>query len=165
MNKTGLIITTNRFNNYFESKTYPIICDSIESAKNELINTLVKEFKNLKIDFPDDLNDFEHVVFNEQYVKSNAFTYKVFDNNTWSEPWEPNEIYTDVLDKMLEEENKEQVDFDKLYKDEEQEDETMEDTTNEDKFYEELKEKAKVFEKEVEDCNCLKCHPSSQEEN
>ena len=157
MNKVGLFITLNKYKNCFQSRTETKLCNSLDEAKHELIDILANEYKYLQIDFPDDLQDFEHIIFDEIYVNANAFTYKIFENNNFIEPWDSNEIYEEVLDELLENEQKLITNNDEL----KEQDEIMESNYDEEMFgyndLKELQEKAKNFEKEVEDCDCNKC--------
>jgi hypothetical protein len=62
-----------------------------------------------------DLIDFEYIWFKEQYVKTNAFVYQIYHNDKWSEPWDTQDIYEDVLEKIQDYENKNIPDFSKIY--------------------------------------------------
>lgn len=115
MNKIGLIITINKFKHCFETNQTTMICETIDEAKNILINHLTKEFSNLNIDYPFDLIDFEYHWLGQQYVNTDAFTYKLFINDKWHEPWELQEIYSDVLDKIQANEEADPPNFEEIY--------------------------------------------------
>ena len=129
MNNVGLIVTINKYKNYFSSIQTSIICTSLEDAKVELIKYIVAHFTPLNIDFPSNLADFENIWFNHTYVNANSFSYKIFEDGNWHEPWEHQEIYDDVLDVMLVHETANPPDFSKLYGEESGETEIPEDTT------------------------------------
>jgi hypothetical protein len=75
----------------------------------------VAHFTPLNIDFPLELTEFENIWFNQTYVSADAFTYKIFQNNAWSEPWSQQDIYDDVLEIMLAHEVANPPDFAKIY--------------------------------------------------
>lgn len=167
MNNIGLIVTLNKFNTYFETKQETFICESEEKAREELINLLVNNFKSLNIDFPQELVDFEYIWFKQQYVNCNCFDYKLF-NSKWSEPWEPQDIYSEVLDRMFDEDSKNPPDFSEIYG-EPNPDESKQDkfTMENDEKIQELENKLKeiisqaktahVKEDQVKECKCEKC--------
>ena len=170
MSKIGLIITINKFTTYFESNTYTYIYenDNINDARNTLVSILVENFKYINIDFPDNLIDFEYEWFKQQYVKASSFTYKVFENNKWSEPWDCDDIYDDVLVKLEEYEIQNAPDFTKIYG-EPNPDVDINDNFNIEnnehvhEFETKLKEiisqsqNVKIKEDEVKDCKCERC--------
>ena len=168
MSNIGLIITINRFSTYFESNTYTSEFDNIENARNKLVNTLVENFKYLNIDFPNNLIDFEYLWFKQQYVKANSFAYKVFVNNKWTEPWDYDDIYDDVLVKLEEYEIQNAPDFAKMYgepnPDVDADDNfNIENNEHVHEFETKLKEiisqaqSVNIHEDEIRDCQCEKC--------
>ena len=94
----GLIIVINK---YLSQEILTFNFNSIDEAKNKLISILIDKFKNLNIDFPLLLSDLEYLWFNEESLDLPIFTYKIFDD-TWTNPWDDQEIYSDVLDKLHE---------------------------------------------------------------
>ncbi len=173
MTNIGLIITINRFSTYFESNTYTSEFDNIDEAKVKLISTLVENFKYINIDFPNNLVDFEYLWFKEQYVKANSFTYKIFTNNKWLEPWEYDDIYDDVLVKLEEYEILNAPEFEKIYgepnPDEDADDNfNIENNEHVHEFETKLKEiisqaqSVKIQEDEIRDCQCEKCQEGYQ---
>ena len=80
MNKFALVLTINKYSTYFETQTIYNIYDSLEIAKQALIDIIFSNFKYLNIDYPTDLIDFEYIWFKEQYVKTNAFVYQIYYN-------------------------------------------------------------------------------------
>lgn len=173
MNSTALIITMNKFNKYFQSFDKTFVCENLDNAREELIKYLASQFDHLRIDFPDNYLDFSYVWFEEQSVNAEVFSYKIFDNNMWREPWEHEEIYQDVITTLEEMDKKIPIDFSKIYAepnpDEEENDdfkfEHNEDTTIMDaKISDVLCEahdqefvKNLHVEDTVEDCPCADC--------
>ena len=102
LSKYGLVININKYNSYCEIKHTTYICNSIDDCKNKLIDLLVLEFNNLHIDFPLDILDFEYIFLKQNYINTNVFNYMIFFDNEWIHPWEHQDIYTDVLDKLFE---------------------------------------------------------------
>ena len=107
----GLIIIINK---YSSQETLTFNLKSIDEAKDKLITILVDNFKHLNIDFPLDISDLEYTWFNEEYNNLSIFTYKIY-NNDWITPWDEQDIYTDVLDKLYELEIATAPDFSELY--------------------------------------------------
>lgn len=101
MSKIGLTITLNKYNKYFKSINKLFLCDTLDETKNTLINYLIEQFKSLLIDFPSELEDLRYMWFDQQNVEAEIFKYKIFINNRWDEPWEPQEIYSEVLEIMF----------------------------------------------------------------
>ena len=111
----GLIITINKYNNCFSHDTVTFNLNTIDDVKDKLISTLVDAFKELNIDFPLELSDFEYIWFDSQYTKLPIFMYKIY-NNLWLENiWDEQDIYTDVLSKMHELEISNPPNFSSLY--------------------------------------------------
>jgi hypothetical protein len=115
MENIGLFIIINKFTNCFETIYHTTTGTTMDNIKDILISYLAKQFNILDIDFPLELHDFEYIWFKQQHIICNAFNYKIFYKNNWVEPWELEELYTDVLDKMLEENNKNPPNFSELY--------------------------------------------------
>jgi hypothetical protein len=165
MNKIALVLTINKYFTYFETQTIYNIYDSLEIAKQSLIDIIFSNFKYLNIDYPSDLIDFEYIWFKEQYVKTNAFVYQICYNDKWSEPWDPQDIYDDVLEKIQDYENKNVPDFSKLYGEpnpdmEEDDNFTSNHTEQSHEFEQKLKEiisSAQNNDDLLKDCNCSQC--------
>lgn len=168
MNNFGLVLTINKYNTYFESVSYFNVYESLEDAKKLLVNTLVDHFKHINIDFPLELIDFEYAWFKEQYVKTNAFVYKIYSNDRWSEPWEPQDIYDDVLQQLENYEIENVPDFSKMYGEpnpdaDAYDDFSIEHNEQTHEFEAKLKEiisqaqSVTIKEDEVKDCPCDKC--------
>lgn len=111
----GLVITVNKLNHYWDTTQLTFVCDTLDNAKKTLVNNLASQFYVLNIDFPLELAEFEYIWFKQQQVEANSFYYKIFMNESWSEPWDIQEIYADVLDVMLEMETNNPPDFSTLY--------------------------------------------------
>lgn len=106
MNNFGLIVIINKYNkNIYSSysKTFNII--NIDEGYNKLIEYLAEQFNHLIIDFPQDLDDFEYIWFDNSYVNSSVFDYYIF-NDKWIQPWNKQELYEDVLNLMFDKETK-----------------------------------------------------------
>lgn len=168
MNNIGLVITINKFKQYFETSQSTLICESIDEAKYKLIDYLAKEFNNLNIDYPFDFSDFEYNWFGQQYVNTNAFYYTLFIDGAWHEPWEHQDIYSEVLDKMQTIEEANPPNFDEIYGEPNPDEDTV------DKFSMEKTEQIHEFEKKlteiikqsktlnfkedhIKECECEKC--------
>lgn len=168
MEKTALVITINKFTSYFESNNYYTLHDSESDAKKHLEQVLVDNFKHLNIDFPDNLVDFEYQWFKQQYVKANSFSYKLFFSGKWSEPWDYDDIYDDVLVKLEEYEMANAPDFATMYGEPDPDVEasdnfTIENNEQTHEFETKLKEiisqaqNSKIKDDEVKDCPCERC--------
>ena len=162
MENIGLIVIINKFNKYFESQTFTFMSDTLITAKSNLINLIVENLKNINIDFPDKLIDFEYEWFNHQYVNCNVFSYKILMNNTWSEPWDYDDLYDDILIKLEAYEIQTVPDFTQLYSEPDGETEDNYDCqTN--IFEAKIKEiisqtnDKKLEDDYVKDCSCDKC--------
>ena len=167
----GLIIYVNKYNACFETIEKIFECTDLDSAKNQLINYLVDQFKNLNIDYPFELVDFEYLWFGQQFVRCNSFYYKLCIDSKLSEPWELQDIYTDILDEMLRLEHENPPDFSKLYCEPtiDDTDENSKDVFNSENNEQisELETKLKEIiaqaktanhvEETVKQCNCEKC--------
>lgn len=168
MNSIGLIVNIYKFNHNFDAVNSTFICESINDAKDKLINYLISQLGNLNIDYPMDLTEFENIWFKQNYVNTNAFSYFIFQDNKWIQPWELHEIYDEFLDKMIEKESSNPPDFETIYgepnPDEEVNDnftmEQSEDILNFEKKLAEIMNNAKNIdfkEDQVKDCDCNKC--------
>jgi hypothetical protein len=168
MNKIGLIVNINKYNHYFETSNATFVCDSVDEAKNKMIDHLVTRMGSLNIDYPMDLNDFEYIWFNQNYVNTNAFIYFIFNETKWYQPWDLQEIYEEFLDKMVEKDSSNPPDFDTIYgepnPDEEAEDNfTMEHSEEVQKLEQQLSEiisnakNVDIHENTVTDCDCDRC--------
>jgi hypothetical protein len=175
MNKIGLILTINKFKQYFQSSQMTWSCDSLEEAKYKLIEYIANEFYNVNIDYPFDLLDFEHHWFGQQYTNTNAFNYKIFMEGEWHNPWDDQEIYSDVLAKIQAAEESNPPNFDELYGEPDgdgdaENNSTMEQNDEihelEKKLTEIIKESKKTTFKEdqVKECKCDKCKENHPEE-
>lgn len=163
MSQIGLIVTINKFKNYFTSNQKTWICETIDEARAKLVEYLADELNKINIDYPTELIDFEYIWFDRQYVNCNAFNYKIFVENNWCEPWESQDIYYDVMDKILEQEYKNPPDFDQMYS-EPNPDEDVIDRDDCDyefeKKMEDIMNKTKnidLKEEQVKACRCEKC--------
>lgn len=168
MNKIGLVVNVNKFNHNFDVSNITLVCDSMDDVKEKLINYLILQLGNLDIDYPMDLTEFENIWFKENYVNTNAFSYFIFQNNKWVQPWDLQEIYDDFLDKMIEHDSSNPPDFDTIYgepnPDEEVNDDfTMDQSEDIQKFEKKLAEimanaKSVDFkEDQIKDCDCNQC--------
>ena len=111
----GLVITYVSFNKNIEIINDYIICQDIENSKIELIKYFSNKIQNLNIDYPLEYEKLEYLVFNDNYINCNMINYKIFNNNTWSDPWDIQEIYDEVLELLLQKENEQEIDMNELY--------------------------------------------------
>lgn len=169
MNKIGLIVTINKFKYYFETSQTTFSCDSIDDAKDKLVEHLAREFATMKIDFPLDLTDFENEWFDKKYVNTNAFYYQLFMEGNWHEPWDQQDIYLEVLDKMLQEEYNNLPNFEEIYGEPDPDEEIIDKFPMEsEKIHEFEKKLTEIIknakdihfkEDSVKECKCDKCFP------
>jgi hypothetical protein len=124
--------------------------NNLDNCKKYLIEYLASLLKNINIDFPDQLLDFEYIWFNQTFMDSSFFSYDVNSE----EPWDYQEIYEEVLDKLLEIEHANIPDFAELYSEEEEEDHNYSNIIEQE--HEDALEKFDQVE-QVEECNCAKC--------
>ena len=138
MSSYGLIITINKYIKYFETIKQTFVCNSLEECKYKMIEFIANQFTFLNIDFPLELNDFEYIWFEQNYTQLNVFSYTIFTNFTKTiskgeepftedlekiyysskmdnEPWELQDIYYEVIEKIHELEINNPPDFSQLY--------------------------------------------------
>lgn len=169
MVQCGLIITIIKPQNFkTEQTTYT--CDSLDDAKNKLIERLVSVF-SINIDYPFDFVDFEYQWFEQQYINSNAFYYKIFIEGKWESPWEEQEIYSDVLDRIQSIEEANPPNFDEIYGEPDPDEDIINKFSMEQNEIDEFEKKiCKIIKQskevdsdnQVKECNCLRCkeaHP------
>ena len=123
--------------------------NDLDNCKKLLIEYLASLLKNINIDFPDDILDFEYIWFQQTFMESSFFSYNVDSE----EPWEYQDIYEEVLEKLLDFEHKNIPNFDDLYS-EEEEDYNYSNMTEYE--HENALEKFDQVE-QVEECKCEKC--------
>jgi hypothetical protein len=111
----GLIITINKYSSWFSSNTQTFTFSTLEECQNKLISYLTDIINILNIDFPQDLDEFETLWFNENYVNCSFFEYRLFNNDMWSEPWDKQDIYSLVLDNLIKVQQEQNIDYEKLY--------------------------------------------------
>jgi hypothetical protein len=129
--------------------------NDLDESKQILVDYLVTLLKPINIDFPANVMDFEYIWFNQIYVQSNFFTYKIDDN--YSDIWEYQEIYDDVLEKLLENEYQNLPNLLDLYHEEDEQESSYINEASEEYYNNALDKIDNIEEKEVEDCNCNKC--------
>lgn len=110
MTNIGLIVTLNKYTTYFESILKTFTSTDLEELKKNMIDFLCSHTNSLTIDYPMELEDFEYIWFKEQYMKCNLFTYKVFMDGKWTQPWEDQDIYDIMLEEMHKQEIEKGVD-------------------------------------------------------
>ena len=103
----SIIIIVNKNINYFSQFKIIKSCETLEDCQSELINFVVSHFKTLNIDFPDNLDDFNVIWFDNNRTEADSFTYMIIDyNNThfyqWNEPWSIDFIYEKILESIQE---------------------------------------------------------------
>jgi hypothetical protein len=114
MSNFGLIIIINKYNKHFQSIIKTFQLSSLDEAREKLVEYLAEELNKEEIDFPIELEDLRYKWFNETYVDCDIFSYKVYDNN-FTEPWESQDIYSDVYDLMFNKECDKEIDYTTLY--------------------------------------------------
>ncbi len=168
MNNIGLVVVINKFNHNFDTSNATFVCDSIDNVKENLISYLISQLGILNIDYPMDLTEFENIWFKEKYVNTNAFSYFIFQDGKWIQPWDLQEIYDEFLDKMIENDSSNPPDFDTIYGEPNPDEEVNDDfkmDQSEDilKFEKKLAEimtnaKSVDFkEDQIKDCDCNQC--------
>jgi hypothetical protein len=175
MNKIALSLTINKFLSNFESIPYFLTFDSLEDTRTEIINILVTHYKKLHINYPQELAEFEYELFSHQYVKADAFVYKIFHNERWTEPWDTCEIYSDVIEQIVKEESENPPDFSEIYGEPDPDENIINSFTMEnDECYKEMENKLKeiinksselkIKEDQVKDCKCKSCQEGYQQQ-
>ena len=173
MSKVALSLTVNKFSNYFEAIPYFLTFDTLENAKNEMINILVTHYKKLHINYPQEILDFEYINFNKEYVKAESFIYKIYYNDKWDEPWENQDIYSDVIEKIINEDSDSPPDFSEIYGEPDPDENIINKFTMEnDECYQQMESKIKEIinqsanatnkEDYVKDCKCKLCQEGYQ---
>ncbi len=173
MSKIGLIVNISKYNHCFETSSANFVCGTIDEARDKMIEHLVTHMGSLNIDYPMDLHDFEYLWFKQNYVNTNAFTYFIFNDTKWYQPWDLQEIYDEFLDKMIEKDSSNPPDFDTIYgepnPDEEAEDKfTMEHNEEVQELERKLSEiisnakNAEMHEDTVKDCECDRCKEGAE---
>jgi len=115
MSKLGLIININGFSKKFFNFEKTFICNDLEHAHKILLNYLSSNLNILNIDYPLNLNELDYYWFDGNHVDANIFSYKIFDNNQWIEPWDKDDIYSELLDIMNKQEIENAPDFSKVF--------------------------------------------------
>jgi hypothetical protein len=148
--KLDITIVFNNENR--QTKTfYPTDLENCRDILTNYIVTIINTTINF-LDFPSDVYEFENIWFDYNYINSTFYTYKIDDVE--SEIWDYQEIYDEVLEKLLELEYNFAPNFNDLYHDEEEgdiESQYINEPTEE--YYNNALNKID----EVEECNCNKC--------
>ena len=113
----GLIITINKYKSYFSSKTETFVFNdnNLDNVQTKLVSYLTDIIINMNIDFPQELDEFEVIWFNQNYVNTSFFNYHIFNNNLWSQPWDNQDIYSLVLDNIIKVQEDKNIDYSELY--------------------------------------------------
>jgi hypothetical protein len=111
----GLIITINKYNSWFSSNTETFTFNTLEDVQKKLVSYLSDILIDNNLDFPQELEDFEYLWFNENYVNSPFFNYRLFNDNIWSQPWDNQDIYSLVLDNIIKLQQDKNIDYEQLY--------------------------------------------------
>jgi hypothetical protein len=173
MNKIALSLTINKYTNHFESIPYFLTFETLDNAKSELINILITHFKKLYINYPHELVEFEYELFNRQYIKADAFVYKIFTNDKWEEPWDTQDIYDEVIELIVKDESENPPDFSEIYGEPDPDENIINKFTMEnDECYQEMENKLKeiinqncelkIKDDQVKDCKCKSCQEGYQ---
>ncbi len=113
----GLIITINKYKSYFSSNTETFVFNdnNLDNVQTKLVSYLTDIIINLNIDFPQELDEFEVIWFNQNYVNTSFFNYHIFNNELWSQPWDNQDIYSLVLDNLIKVQQDKNIDYSQLY--------------------------------------------------
>ena len=115
MNKLGLIININGYNNKFFNFEKTFICNDLNHARLILLNYLSSNLNILNIDYPLNFDELDYYWFDGNHIDAKIFSYKIFDNTKWIEPWDYDELYSEILEIMNKQEIETAPDFSKLY--------------------------------------------------
>jgi hypothetical protein len=161
----ALSLTINKYTTYFESINHFLVFENLDELKKELINILTNQYKNYNIDYPSELIKFENIIFNDNYVKTDAFVYKIFFENKWQEPWDNQEIYDDVLESILNIDVKNPPDFSEIYGEPDPDENIINNSNIEDEKINEIEKRLNnimeqtkhIEEEQIKECSCEKC--------
>jgi hypothetical protein len=161
----ALSLTINKYTTYFESINHFLLFETLDDLRKELINILTNQYKNYNIDYPSELIKFENIIFNDNYVKADAFVYKIFFENKWLEPWDNQEIYDDVLDSIFNIDSKNPPDFSEIYGEPDPDENIINNSNIEDEKINEIEKRLnnimeqtkQIEEEQIKDCSCEKC--------
>lgn len=150
MSKIGLIVIINKYSTYFKNTIKTFECSSLDETKTKLIEYLAEELNKEEIDFPIELDDLRFKWFNESYVDCDIFSYKVFDN-IFTEPWELQDIYSEVYDLMFNKECEKEIDYASLYNEDKLSDEDeMKIKETENNLFENMPDDVKEIEERMQ---------------
>lgn len=102
----SLVVIINKYINYFDQFKYHKICDTMKECESVLVDFISGHVKDLNIDFPLDLEDFNTIWFDNNRVEADSFTYLIIPLNkssityNWNEPWNLNDVYDLLLDNI-----------------------------------------------------------------
>ena len=90
------IILTKPKDNKYESLYF--ICTDLDDCYNKIIVS-VKNLISLKVNYPDDYEEFKNIIWYETVSFDNdIFEYSIFHENKWMKPWSHQEIYDKIKD-------------------------------------------------------------------
>jgi hypothetical protein len=78
----------------------------MKECESVLVDFISGHVKDLNIDFPLDLEDFNTIWFDNNRVEADSFTYLIIPLNkssityNWNEPWNLNDVYDLLLDNI-----------------------------------------------------------------
>ena len=162
----ALSLTINKYTTYFESINHFLVFENLDELRKELINILTNQYKNYNIDYPLELIKFENIIFNNEYIKADAFVYKIFFGNKWiDEPWDNQEIYDDVLESILNIDVKNPPDFSEIYGEPDPDENIINNSNIEDEKINEIEKRLNnimeqtkhIEEEQIKECSCEKC--------
>jgi hypothetical protein len=152
MSKIGLIVIINKYNNfnkYFQNIIKTFELSSLDETRTKLVEYLAEELNKEEIDFPIELDDLRFKWFNETYTDCDIFNYKVYDNN-FTEPWDLQDIYSDVYDLMFNKECDKEIDYASLYGEDKLTEENEKNyIESENNLFENIPDDVKEIEKEM----------------
>jgi hypothetical protein len=167
----ALSLTINKYSNFFESINHFLTFDTLVDLKKELINILTNQYKNYNIDYPSELFKFENIIFNDNYIKADAFVYKIFFDNKWLEdPWDTQDIYNDVLESILNIDINNPPDFSEIYGEPNPDENIINNNNIEDEEINDIEkrlnnimeETKRMEEEQIKECPCEKCLEGSK---
>ena len=122
MNKLGLIININGYDKKFFNFEKTFICNNLDHARTILLNYLAANLNILNINYPLNFDELDYYWFDGNNVDAPIFSYKIFDNSKWLEPWDNDEIYSELLVIMNNQEIENAPDFSKIYAEDDDDD-------------------------------------------
>lgn len=91
----NILLTKPKENKY---QSLYLVCNDLDDCYNKIIVT-VKNTILLQVDYPDDYEEFKNLIwYNSVSFDNEVFTYSIFYEGKWIEPWTHQEIYDKVTE-------------------------------------------------------------------